>query len=339
MYEPGSDPVEIFHRRSGRYTMTLSVLVPTYRRPDDLRRCLLALSRQKRSADEVIVVRRNDDDETLLVLEEMRSILPQLRLVEVHVPGVVAAMNAGLAVARGDIIALTDDDAAPHCDWLKHIEAYFQAEPRLGAVGGRDWVHLDGRVEDGSQPVVGKMLWFGRVIGNHHLGVGPPREVDVLKGVNMSVRRQAIASLGFDSRLWGQGAQVHWELAMCLALKRAGWRLVYDPAMAVDHYPSVRLDQDQRRQFNFQAHIDKVHNETLILLEHMDMLQRLIFLVWSFLVGTSTGFGLAQYFRFLVRERDVATPKLLASLQGRWHGFRTWYAHREKPREIQAIHA
>ncbi|NTX23610.1 glycosyltransferase family 2 protein, partial [Burkholderia cepacia] len=44
--------------------MKISVLVPTYRRPADLARCLLALQRQQRLPDEVIVVARPEDDAT-----------------------------------------------------------------------------------------------------------------------------------------------------------------------------------------------------------------------------------------------------------------------------------
>ncbi|WP_455777492.1 glycosyltransferase family 2 protein, partial [Burkholderia stabilis] len=44
--------------------MKISVLVPTYRRPADLARCLLALQRQHRLPDEVIVVARPEDDAT-----------------------------------------------------------------------------------------------------------------------------------------------------------------------------------------------------------------------------------------------------------------------------------
>ena len=61
---------------------------------------------------------------------------------------------------------------------------------------------------EGSRAVVGKLAWFGRLTGNHHLGVGGGREVDVLKGVNMSFRREAIADLRFDQRMRGSGAKV-----------------------------------------------------------------------------------------------------------------------------------
>lgn len=50
--------------------------------------------------------------------------------------------------------------------------------------------------------------WFGRIIGNHHLGVGLPQKVDFLKGANMSYRAQVLATLRFDTRLRGAGASL-----------------------------------------------------------------------------------------------------------------------------------
>ena len=44
--------------------MKITVLIPTYRRPKDLGRCLEALQKQTRPADEVLVVVRNTDAET-----------------------------------------------------------------------------------------------------------------------------------------------------------------------------------------------------------------------------------------------------------------------------------
>lgn len=50
--------------------MKLTVLVPTYRRPDDLSRCLSALLRQQRTPDEIVVVARADDEATHACLAE-----------------------------------------------------------------------------------------------------------------------------------------------------------------------------------------------------------------------------------------------------------------------------
>ncbi|MGH2413688.1 MAG: glycosyltransferase family 2 protein, partial [Microcystaceae cyanobacterium] len=178
--------------------------------------------------------------------------------------------------------------------------------------------------EVGERKVVGQMQWHGLVIGNHHLGVGEPREVDVLKGVNMSYRRIAIAGLHFDERMRGTGAQVHFELAFCLSIKRAGWKLIYDPVVAVDHYPGQRFDEDRRGKFNDIASLNTTHNETLVLLEYLPPLRRIIFIAVVLLIGTKGAPGLLQWLRLLPTEGSLASRKFLASVYGRWQGWQTW---------------
>lgn len=50
--------------------------------------------------------------------------------------GASLARNAALRVAKGDIIALTDDDCEAREDWLETLAEYFKAEPEIGVVGG-----------------------------------------------------------------------------------------------------------------------------------------------------------------------------------------------------------
>ncbi|KVC87165.1 glycosyltransferase family 2 protein [Burkholderia ubonensis] len=275
--------------------MKISVLVPTYRRPADLARCLHALQRQARMPDEVIVVARPEDDATheRLADPSVGGTLP-LRVVPVDVPGQVAALNKGLDSVHGDIVAITDDDAAPHPDWLARIEAAFLADPRVGAVGGRDWVHEKGRLLDESRELVGQLTLSGKIIGNHHLGVGGVREVDTLKGANMSFRRAAIERLRFDTRLRGAGAQVHNDMAFSMRVQRAGWTLVYDPAIAVDHFPAERFDDDRRDAASLNAISNGAYNLHLTLREHLPPIRREIAWWWWMLVGTRVYPGLAH---------------------------------------------
>ncbi|MBF2018343.1 MAG: glycosyltransferase [Rivularia sp. T60_A2020_040] len=306
--------------------MSIAVIVPTYRRSQDLARCLQALQNQTRSADEVIVVVRDTDTETWSFLAAFDSKSLPLRTAKVSVTGVVAAMNTGLDTATTDIVAFTDDDAAPHTDWLLRIESHYLADERVGGVGGRDWVYHGTDLEDGNSVTVGQVRWFGKVIGNHHIGSGEAREVDVLKGVNMSFRRAAIEGWHFDERMRGTGAQVHFELAFSLKLKRAGWKLIYDPKIAVNHYPAKRFDEDQRQSFNQIAFANAVHNETLALLEYFSPLQKLAFLFWAITVGTREAVGFMQWLRFVPSQGLLAGEKLFASLRGRWQGLQTWQA-------------
>ena len=312
--------------------LTITVLVPTYRRYQDLARCFTALKHQSRLADEVIVVVRDTDTETWAFLAQLPSDLLPLKIVTVCMTGVVAAINLGFAAAQGDIVVVTDDDAAPHPDWLERIEAHFLASDRLGGLGGRDNIHINGIPQDSAQsdlaPIVGQLQWFGRMVGNHHLGRGAAREVDILKGVNMSFRRTALAGLRCDERLKGTGAQVHFEVALSLAVKQQGWQILYDPTVVVDHYLSRRFDEDQRNAFNALACSNIAHNETFILLSHLPTLRRAMYILWALLVGVRGTPGLVQVLRFLPKEGLSVGQRWRAAMQGRWQGWQTWQASR-----------
>ncbi|MGF1568074.1 MAG: glycosyltransferase family 2 protein [Nodosilinea sp.] len=303
--------------------MKTTVVVPTFRRPRDLVRCLTALQQQATAPHEVIVVVRADDAETWAALGTFPTAGLALKPQTVTQPGVVAAMNLGLEAASGDIIAFTDDDAAPHPDWIARLVAHFLQDSAVAGVGGRDLIQNPQPWFLGRSERVGQLQWHGRLIGNHHNGVGKAREVDILKGVNMSFRRSAIGDLRFDTRLLGTGAQVHFEVVFCLALKRQGWKLIYDPDILVDHHMSQRFDEDQRYQFNAVAYFNLVHNETVAIAGYLSPLRQLTFLLWSILIGTRDAYGLAQSIRFSKRDGLTAWKKWWLCLKGRWQGWQT----------------
>jgi cellulose synthase/poly-beta-1,6-N-acetylglucosamine synthase-like glycosyltransferase len=307
----------------------VTVLVPTYRRPADLARCLKAIQQQERPADEVLIIVRDTDTETWDFFETLSINFISLRIEKVSVSGQVAALNAGLDIAQGDIIAITDDDAEPHPDWLTRIECHFLSNKRLAGVGGRDRVFCDGELDDGKSNIVGRVQWFGRVIGNHHIGEGSVQEVEILKGANMSYRASAIANLRFDQRLRGSGAQVHNDLAFSLKVRKAGWLLIYDPEVTVNHYPAKRFDEDKRSTFNKTAFTNAVHNETLALLEYLSPVQQLIFLLWAFLIGTRSSPGFLQLLRFFTRDPLIG-QKWISTIRGRQEGFLSWKNSRYK---------
>src|SRR5262245_13138878 len=99
-------------RESTGRVATISVIVPSWRRPLDLARCLRALAAQRVAPFEVIVGARTGDSETEAAVTAAAAKSPfPVRIERTSDSGVIAAMNAALAHARGDIIALTDDDA------------------------------------------------------------------------------------------------------------------------------------------------------------------------------------------------------------------------------------
>ena len=160
----------------------------------------------------------------------------------------------------------------------------------------------------------------------------------MLKGVNCAYRRETLRQAGgFDTRLVGGGAQPHWELSLGMTLRAAGWRLVFDPEICVDHFPAPRFDEDQRGGVYLKAQRDTAHNETMILASHLPAGRRLVFGLWALLIGTSGSPGLVQAARLLARgDRQVGT-RCLATLQGRLAGFRRAAHERRRARNRTSV--
>lgn len=299
--------------------MKISVVVPSWRRADDLARCLGALRTQRRRADQVVVVLR-PDDHPAAALADGREPHERVEVVRVDEPGQVAALNAGVAAARGDVVAITDDDTAPRADWLERIERHLNDDPSLAGVGGRDLIRRGELPDARLKQAVGRVQPWGRIIGNHHLGTGGPRYVDVLKGCNMSFRRAALGDAPFDQRLEGTGAQLHNDLALCLELRRHGWKLLYDPLVAVEHYPAERPD-GERDAGTGATLAEGVSNETVAVLGYFGPLRRLLFSAWALLIGTGYAPGLAQAIRLILRRERSVWRRLLSAQTGRLHGW------------------
>jgi GT2 family glycosyltransferase len=292
--------------RAERPPRTVAVVICSHRRPEVLRACLDALARQTRPPDDVLIVARPNDAATHVAVAAFPAGALPCRIVAAGAPGLVAARNAGLAACRADIVAFCDDDTCPHPDWVARILAHFARDPDLGALGGRDRCHDGARFDDRRRAVVGRIQWFGRTVGNHHLGHGAPREVQFLKGANMSYRRAAIGPIRFDGRLRGRGAQAHDDLGFSLAIGRGGWRVLYDPAVLLDHHVARRAAPRAYVAggglLDPQGYHDSAYNLVLVLWDALGPARRPAFLLWWLLVGTRLYPGLAQALRLMPAE-------------------------------------
>jgi glycosyltransferase involved in cell wall biosynthesis/GT2 family glycosyltransferase len=287
----------------------VSVIIPTYRRPDYLCQCLEALRAQSVPPDDVLIVRRADDAETETVLRNIDG--DHLAEIVVNEVGVVAALAAGVRAASSDIVAFVDDDAVPHRDWLGRIMSHFD-DREVGAVGGRDIVQDGHHAKLPLTTDVGRIGRWGKMRGNHHLGAGPARDVMILKGANMAFRREAIA---FPESLRGKGAQVHFEVAMCLWALAQRWRLVYDPAAIVDHFVGPRFDADRRGLPERQAVRDAAYNYVAALLsQRPELFWRRA--AYGLLVGDRGAPGLLRATAALLRRDRNVVRRLRPSVTG-----------------------
>ena len=120
----------------------VSVVIPTYRRPDLLLRCLGAVLAQAfhGRSYEVVVVDDGHDDATRDAVQALQpTVPPQVTLRYLRPPtgrGPAVARNAGWRAAQATLIAFTDDDTLPAPGWLAEGWAAMAAEPGWSAASG-----------------------------------------------------------------------------------------------------------------------------------------------------------------------------------------------------------
>ncbi len=282
--------------------VSISVVISTYERPAFITKCLNSLCLQTRSPDEIIVVTKSFDLASRKTIQTYISKYSNgitIKNVSVDELSVLYAENAGIESAKGNILCFIDDDAVAHPDWLARIIDYYQ-DPSIGGVGGQDIIYEDGSIVNERAKVVGKITWYGAVIGNHHKFVEGVREVDVLKGCNMSFRRELLGRI--DERLRGE-ITYRFEEDICFGIKRQGYGLIYDPAIQVDHY--VVRNTGTRRKQNWLPHtLVSNHNYVYLSLKYFSLPRKLIFLLYTFLVGDGGATGLFHTFVTGLREGD-----------------------------------
>ena len=143
--------------------MLISVCVCTFRRPLLLAALLQGLAQQQLDAAitqvEILVV---DNDPAHSAREVLQAWMPpagfSLRFQNVPVPNISVARNAAVAMARGEWIAMIDDDEVPQADWLIQLmreqSADFVAGPVLPTypAGTPSWVIRGGYFESRHYP-------------------------------------------------------------------------------------------------------------------------------------------------------------------------------------------
>ncbi|MEM2591485.1 MAG: glycosyltransferase family 2 protein [Thermofilaceae archaeon] len=271
----------------------VSIIVPTYRRPEMLRKCVASLWESDTKPDEIILVGRQGDRETEVTIAQLqkdpRNRLVPIRAFWVTTPGHIPPVQKGVYEAQGEIVAIIDDDVTVSRQWLGRIVSHFYDDQRIGVVGGR--VIVPGRTVAKLKGKPGQISWYGKHWGNIGAVDGPqPFEVSSVMECNWAWRRQLLASLEFDPVL-NIGDASMYGMDLCLQAKAKGFKVVYDPQAVVYHHVAPRapeLDRANRPQRVYEF----CHNYTYIMLKHLPWERKIIFLLWWFLIGGRGDWGL-----------------------------------------------
>jgi len=225
----------------------VSVVVPTYHRPDLLERCLKALANQHfpRDSYEIIVCDDACSDATRQQVDQWQRAqhdMPAIRyLAVVGSRGPAGARNMGWRSARGSIIAFTDDDTIPAPDWLGQGVQAMTAS--VAAVTGVTEMPLPDPPSDYERDAAGLTR-------------------SAFITANCFVRRSALEAVGgFDTRYtmaWREDSDLHFALLdRGFSVQRAPLARVLHPvrsfrfAAGIGMQKKVMFDMLLRRKYPF----------------------------------------------------------------------------------------
>ena len=233
---------------------TVSVVICTRDRPEQLEKCLRSLQSLSQPTQEIIVV---DNAPATEATKEVVAKIPGVRYILEPRPGLSAARNTGIRHSTGTIIAFTDDDVAVHPDWIRRIQQGFE-NPQVMAVTG---LVLPGELETESQLTFqtghGNFSWGyrKRIFDQQFFESIQPLGVPVWRigaGANMAFRRQIFEQVGnFDERLGAGASGCSEDSEFWYRVLAEGWLCRYEPTAVVFHYHRKELERYKQQMYQY----------------------------------------------------------------------------------------
>jgi GT2 family glycosyltransferase len=217
----------------------ISVVVVNWNRKELLRACLGSLARQRNVEFETIVVDNGSSDGSADMAAEFgaRVIRNQQNR------GFCAANNQGIAVARGEFVALLNNDAEAEPDWLAELERACASRPEIGMAASKVLVWEDpSRIDKAGHLMFPDGQNRGRGTGALDRGQFD-REEEVLwpDGCAAMYRKPMLEQIGgFDEDFFAYGD----DAELGLRARIAGWLCLYTPRAVVRHHRGATLGKD-----------------------------------------------------------------------------------------------
>ena len=219
-------------------------MIVNWNRKDLLRACLASLGAQSDVIFETIVVDNGSEDGSADVAEsEFGARVIRNR----ENRGFCAANNQGIAAARGEFIALLNNDAEAEAGWLAELARACDLRPDVGMAASKVLVWEDPRrIDKAGHLIFPDGQNRGRGAGSLDQGQFDGEE-EVLwpDGCAAMYRKRMLDEIGgFDEDFFAYGD----DAELGLRARIAGWKCVYAPRAVVRHHRGATLGKDSARR-------------------------------------------------------------------------------------------
>lgn len=251
-------------------SVSVSIALATYDRPDQLRECLQALSRQEspRRLEIIVIDNHPASGKTPPVVAEF----PGVTLVSETRQGLAYARNAGFVRATGDIVIATDDDVVMPNDWVEKMAAPF-ARSDVGIVTGNV---LPRELETESQYLFEAYGGLGRGFKRNEYGptwlrasrrrAAPTWQLGATANAAFRTEVFRVPGIGLMDEALGPGmpSGVGEDTYLFYKILKAGYSLVYLPDAFVWHTHRRDARSLRKQIYNYSKGHVAYHLTTLL---------------------------------------------------------------------------
>jgi GT2 family glycosyltransferase len=229
-------------RRDAASLPSIRIVVPTYRRPDDLEIFLAAMVPQTRDRGNLTFVVVNDGTHSAAyqkVVDRYRDAI-DYRPQAVN-RGAGPARAIGYADAWEDYLVFTDDDCIAPPGWLAWLDALIQAYPEVDLFAGKALPASSER-----PGITERLLTYANLFPGP--ATSPARGLVIAMNANVACRREAyVAASGFDPRMTTSSED--WNITTRLLETGASYRICSQ--WVIGHKADQRFLETLRRYYGY----------------------------------------------------------------------------------------
>ncbi len=236
---------------------TVTLIIPTYNRPQRLCECLTAVAALDYPRDrfDVVVVDDGSPQPVASVVEEVVASTKaklgdslRAQTIRQQNAGPAAARNAGAHHATGNFLAFTDDDCAPDPNWLHRMAAQLDQQPNA-LVGGRTVNALvDNPVSEAAQSLIDYIYAYENQ---------RPGDARFFASNNIAMSTRCFHQIGgFDTSYPLAAGE---DREFCDRWRAASLPRIYAPNAIIHHRHAMTVRSFWRQNFNYGRGGYQVH--------------------------------------------------------------------------------
>lgn len=212
----------------------VSIIVPNYNGKEHLEDCLSSLEKQTHENIEIILVDNNSADKSV---EFVQKNFPNIRVVRNKENlGVSGANNAGLRIAKGELISLFNNDAVAEPNWLEELVKVAESDEMIGFVGGKiyDWTNKK-RLQFAGAKIKLSIVYYQEMIGAGEIDRGQydiQSPSDFVSACALLTKRKVVDDIGYED----EDFFIYFdETDYFFRAKKRGYKIIYVPTAVVYH--------------------------------------------------------------------------------------------------------